>query len=557
MVEHGKQAAEHLEKGVQAAAAQREQGLKQAALYRERGIKQAALYGERGRQAAAAHLERGVKQAVAVNRALRLKKLTLLHSNDMHGDFLADEVDDKLVGGVSMLSGYIEKTRLEEKNVVYAVAGDMFRGSLIDSESHGLSTIQIMNMLTPDVATIGNHEVDYGVAHMLFLEKCADFPIVSANLRIKTNNARLFDPFHIVEVGGMKILFIGVVTEAVISRCKDDGIAGSLVVAEDALKEIGRICDTYNGLDIDLTVLLTHIGFEEDKKLAAQLDPTWGIDLIIGGHSHTLLDEPCVVNGIPIAQVGVGTDYVGRFDIMVDTLFNRIDSFTWQTVPIDSEHCPEDEALKEFIFKCKKSTDAKYNQVVTRLARRLMHPVRCQETELGDLFADMLRDALGVDLFLLASGSIRGQELGPIVTKGDLAVCFPYDGTAHAVYMTGAQLKHALLHAMRDETFAGGHAEFFQVSSGLELEYDQSSHSFTRFDFDGEPVEDDQEFTVGIQQYSLTNTEYMFDMAIDELRANRHERTLASSCAGILEEVLNTGEYRDVEGIGRLTLNLC
>ena len=164
---------------------------------------------------------------------------------------------------------------------------------------------------------------------------------------------------------------------------------------------------------------------------------------------------------------------------------------------------------------------------------------------------------MGVDLFLLASGSIRGQELGPIVTKGDLTVCFPYDGTAHAVYMTGAQLKHALLHAMRDETFAGGHAEFFQVSSGVELEYDQASHSFTRFDFEGEPVEDDRVFTVGIQQYSLTNTEYMFDMTIDELRANRNERTLASSCAGILEEVLNTGEYRDVNGMGRMTLNLC
>ena len=70
-----------------------------------------------------------------------LKKLTILHSNDLHGDFLAEKVDEKLVGGVSRLSGYINKVRNEEKNVIYTVAGDMFRGSLIDSEFQGISAV--------------------------------------------------------------------------------------------------------------------------------------------------------------------------------------------------------------------------------------------------------------------------------------------------------------------------------------------------------------------------------------------------------------------------------
>ena len=86
-----------------------------------------------------------------------------------------------------MLSGYVSKVRREEENVLYCIAGDMFRGSIIDSEYLGLSTIQIMNMLAPDIVTLGNHEVDYGIAHLLFLEKCAEFPIVNANLHIKTN----------------------------------------------------------------------------------------------------------------------------------------------------------------------------------------------------------------------------------------------------------------------------------------------------------------------------------------------------------------------------------
>lgn len=83
-----------------------------------------------------------------------LKKLTLLHSNDLHGDFLSEKIDEKLVGGISLLSGYINKVRNEEKNVIYTIAGDMFRGSLIDSEFQGISTIDIMNILAPDVVTL-------------------------------------------------------------------------------------------------------------------------------------------------------------------------------------------------------------------------------------------------------------------------------------------------------------------------------------------------------------------------------------------------------------------
>ena len=84
-----------------------------------------------------------------------------------------------------MLSGYVSKVRREEKNVIYAIAGDMFRGSIIDSEYHGISTIEIMNMISPDIVTIGTRETDYGTGQLLFLEKCAKFPIVNANLHKK------------------------------------------------------------------------------------------------------------------------------------------------------------------------------------------------------------------------------------------------------------------------------------------------------------------------------------------------------------------------------------
>lgn len=158
-----------------------------------------------------------------------LKKLTILHSNDLHGDFLAEQVDEKLIGGVSRLSGYVNKVRSEEKNVIYAIAGDMFRGSLIDSEYQGISTIQIMNLLAPDVASLGNHEVDYGLAHLLFLERCASFPIICANMYVKYIGKRLFNSHWIKEIDGMRVLFIGILTEDVLASTKREALIGTLV----------------------------------------------------------------------------------------------------------------------------------------------------------------------------------------------------------------------------------------------------------------------------------------------------------------------------------------
>ena len=101
------------------------------------------------------------------------QNFTILHSNDMHGDFMAEveEGSGKLIGGLGLLSGYINKVRLEEENVIYTISGDMIQGSIIDTEFKGVSTIELMNFLSPDVATLGNHELDYGLPHLLYRGK--------------------------------------------------------------------------------------------------------------------------------------------------------------------------------------------------------------------------------------------------------------------------------------------------------------------------------------------------------------------------------------------------
>ena len=483
-----------------------------------------------------------------------IKKLTLLHSNDMHGDFLAEEVDEQLIGGVSMLSGYVSKVREEEKNSIYCIAGDMFRGSVIDSEFRGISTIEIMNMLSPDVVTIGNHEIDYGISHLLFLEKCAKFPIINANLHITTNNARLFKSHHIIEIDGMKILFIGVLTDTVISMARKEAFIGGLVDVCDAVAEVERICNAYNSLDIDCTVLLTHIGFEEDKILASQLDPSLGVDIIIGGHSHTLLEKPEIVNGILIAQAGIGTDQIGRFDLEIDTDTNSISGYSWSSIPITDEHCPRDMALEDILNRYKKEVDKKYNRVVTRFKRRLTHPSWYQETEIGGLLADILQESLRLDMMLVGSGSIRVKEMGPIVLFSDLTECLPYDDSAIALWVSGAQLEKMILFMLRDEVWDGAHCEFFQFSRGVRIVYDKGAHSLKELSLNGDRIEDSKIYKIGLQHYFYLNILDFFSISHEEIEVNAKPRQIASSCREILDEYLSHHQNSDHQINGRLII---
>ena len=127
--------------------------------------------------------------------------------------------------------------------MIYVIAGDMVQGSIIDTEYKGVSTVEIMNFLSPDVVTLGNHELDHGLPHLLFLEKMANFPIVNANLYIKQYGKRLMTPYLITELGGYNILFIGIITESVLDSLAQDELIGTFVSIEDAAIEVGKICN--------------------------------------------------------------------------------------------------------------------------------------------------------------------------------------------------------------------------------------------------------------------------------------------------------------------------
>ncbi len=482
-----------------------------------------------------------------------MKNLTILHTNDMHGDFLPENRFGVQTGGLKRLSGYVQKVRKEIPNTIYAMAGDMFRGSVIDSEYLGLSTIDMVNILNPDVACIGNHEVDYGIAHLLFLEKCATFPIINANLFITKNNARLFSPCYTIHVDGMNIMFIGILTEEVLSSTRTEKVIGSFIDIEQAAKEIGVICDNYKTTDIDLTVLLTHIGIEEDRKLAKLLDPVWGIDLIIGGHSHTFMNEPEIINGIPIVQAGYGTDQIGRFDLVIDDENNKIAEWRWECIPVNENTAPEDPNIQALIDHYKDETDLKYSRIITNLHRKLTHPSRIQETELGNLYADIMQDESSFDIMLFGSGSIRKEEFGPLVTYSDLIENTPFDDKVYMIEVTGEQFRKMVLYILRDDAWKG-HTEFYQFSKGVHIVYKKSTHELLEFTFNGKPITDEMHLKIALQNYHYLNFENFFGIPFKEVEKNAKPRVVASSINNIIEEYMSTHPRLDAHVEGRLVV---
>ena len=484
---------------------------------------------------------------------MNTRRLTILHSNDMHGDFLAEVrgADGTMIGGLSLLSGYINQVRQEEENVLYLIAGDMLQGSIIDAEYKGISTMSLMNYLAPDVVTLGNHEFDYGLSHLLFLEKVANFPIVNANLYIRQHNKRLMRPHHILHVDGCDILVIGILTEKTIDEIRRDRDIGTFVTLEEASAEVGKITNAYKHADIDLTILLTHIGFESDCELARLLNPAWGVDLILGGHTHTILERPAEVNGVLVAQAGFGTDQIGRFDLVLDMDTNSIVEHDWALVPIVEGVAQPDRVLRAYIDSYTDVLDAKYRSLVCKFATELTHPRREEETSLGNLFADVLADWGELDVMLLGSGSVRSQAMGPLVTLGDFNSCYPFTDTLTCYTVTGATLWRMFHHWMRPENRTG-EGECYQVNAGVRAVYGEGARRLESLWVNHQPVEPDRHYTVGLQGYHASNSEACLDVKMEELRQEGRGRVVATCAQDMLLEYLREHQNLRAKVEGRL-----
>jgi 5'-nucleotidase/UDP-sugar diphosphatase len=297
---------------------------------------------------------------------------------------------------------------------------------------------------------------------------------------------------------------------------------------------------------------LTHIGFDSDIELAKMLKPEWGIDMIIGGHSHTILEQPAKVNNILIAQAGVGTNQIGRFDIVIDDDTNTIVDYKWQLIHIEEGIAEPDTKLQEYINSFATVVDRKYGSIICKFTETLTHPKREIETSLGNLFTDALAEMGECDIVLVGSGSIRSNELGPVVTLKDYRACFPYEDYFSRFTVTGTMLNRMFSRFMRTEN-RNGEGECYQVNGRIQATYNDGQQSLVSLTFDGQPVEDNKLYTIGLIGYHIINSQPYFGVTQEELLAAGKSKTIASNVTDVLEEYLKGHQNIGRRVEGRLT----
>lgn len=234
--------------------------------------------------------------------SLNAQDLTILHFNDTHSHIDPQRSGDyKGRGGVIEQAAYIDSVRCAEgkRNVLLVHAGDFSQGSSYFTELGGNIEIDVLNALKFDVVTLGNHEFDNGLDELARRLKNLKADVVCANYNFDgTPLEGLVEPYTIIRRGGKKIGFIGLLTD--IMEVVDGDIA-KVLTYQDPAEVVNRLAGFLKeDKDCDMVVCLSHLGYGEDKDLAGSVR---NVDLIIGGHSHTLLDDKQIVKDLDGEEV--------------------------------------------------------------------------------------------------------------------------------------------------------------------------------------------------------------------------------------------------------------
>ncbi|MGB9715204.1 MAG: bifunctional metallophosphatase/5'-nucleotidase [Thermodesulfovibrionales bacterium] len=272
----------------------------------------------------------------------------------------------------------------------------MIQGNNWANLSEGESVIKIMNAMRFDAMVVGNHEFDFGqeVLRKRILE--AKFPILGANVE----GLNMLKPYVIREISDIKIAIIGIVTEDTpVSTHPRNVIGLTFLSPEDTIK---KYIDEFKG-KVDIIVVLSHIGHQADRALAEKLR---GIDVIVGGHSHTKVERPVLIGDTVIVQAWEHGKALGVLDLTIKD--GKIAHAEGHLEDIKPEIGKVDKDVKAIVDKYSKRVDAVLNEIIGEIQLDLEgENVRKRETNLGNLIADIIRKTASADVAIINGGLIR------------------------------------------------------------------------------------------------------------------------------------------------------
>ena len=389
-------------------------------------------------------------------------KTVILHSNDVHGAI------DLYAAMASLKADY----EAQGAEVILADAGDYSQGTVYVSVNKGADAVTMMNATGYDVATIGNHEFDYGYAQLAENMKAAKFKVLCADV-LGADGKTIFDANTIIEKGGVKIGFFGLETPEAQTKANPKLIQGLKFLAGKDGKELYD-CAAAQVADLkkqgaDIIVCLAHLGVDESSEPYTSYDLSKnvkGIDFIIDGHSHTVMTagpnkEAIQSTGTAFANIGVITIDNATKKIVgneLKAIWHTEENADGKSVTVVDYKTRDEKvaaAAKAIIDPIDKAYGEKFAVSKVELnGAKAPNGNRDSETNLGDLITDAMLWKIRSDatikvpvenvVAITNGGGIRATVKAGDVTKKDINTVLPFGNTLAVVYVTGAELLEAL-----------------------------------------------------------------------------------------------------------------
>jgi 5'-nucleotidase len=390
-------------------------------------------------------------------------------------------------------------------HVLIVDAGDTLHGQITANLTRGESMVEIMNATKYNVMTPGNHDFNFGVERLKELSEMMEFPLISANVK-DSDGELMFEPYTIFEFEGLKVGIFGLTTPETYSKSDPRIMAG--IKIEDPATVAAAMVEELQKEDCDLIIALVHIGDDESSLPSERSDAIArvpGVDIVIDGHSHTLLENGKLIGDTLVAQAGGNGSHIGIVTVTVKD--GIIDKFAnAHPVPTeDSEDLKADEAIAARIDELNESISPMTSVKVSETPYLLVgerQAVRTGETNLANLIADSKRIATQSDIAFLTGGNIRANIEAGEITMGDVLTVLPFSNLLVSVELKGSVVLEILEHGVSLYPEAAG--SHIQVS-GLSFTFDPEAEPNSRVKnvtmLDGSPLDLDKVYTVGTSEF--------------------------------------------------------
>ncbi|AGB41077.1 5'-nucleotidase/2',3'-cyclic phosphodiesterase-like hydrolase [Halobacteroides halobius DSM 5150] len=455
--------------------------------------------------------------------------LTIFHTNDTH----AHVEEGKYAGmGFAKIATIVKQARKEVTNVLLLDAGDTFHGTSFANLNEGKSIAKIYNKLGYDVLVPGNHDFNYGHHRLAKLNKMTEFPIISANI-VKADNQRAFrfQPGEIKNINGVKVAILGLTTPETTYKTHPKNVAG--LEFKDPIKTAkGMVNLIKKKSNPDLIIALTHLGLSEgskytSKRLAQEVP---GIDLIVDGHSHTKLEKGKLINNTPIVMAGEYTESLGVVNLTIKDgklVKGRADLITKE----EAANVKKDKKMLQLIADIKAKNKEITSTVIGKTAVKLngaREDIRTGETNLGDLVANAMLEAVVADIAITNSGGIRASIPQGKITKGEVLKVLPFNNYVIVKKVKGRVILEAIEHGISKYP---AHEGLFPQVAGLSFMFNPSQPAGKRglaLQINDNPIDPDQYYKVAINDFMAAGG--------DGYRMFKEAKTIQE--AGSLDEIV-------------------